>query len=105
MKMLGLGKWKCKVKALFFSGEAILEIYDNDGEYGFRLEVEDFQSPEITVKDTEVDGDTLSATVQVDLLPDKDIIAEMEFDGDTFDGFLKVPLVGKFKLKNCKKIG
>lgn len=103
--MLGLGKWECKVKALFFSGEAVLEIYDNDGEYGFRIEVEDFKNPEIIVKDVEVDDDTLTATVQVDLLPDKDIIAEMEFDGDSFDGFLKVPLLGKVKLKNCKKIG
>lgn len=102
--MTGLGKWNVKVKTLFFTGDVILEILDNNGEYRFRLTIPDMASPEITVKEAEEDGTTLSVCIETDLLPGKDIDVEMTFDDDSFDGFIKVPLFGKIKFRNCTRI-
>ena len=39
------------------------------------------------------DDDTIDATVQTSLLPDKNIELSITFDGDEFDGFVKIPFL------------
>ena len=37
--MIGLGKWACNVNTMFFSGEVKIKVFDNNGEYGFELDI------------------------------------------------------------------
>lgn len=101
--MIGLGKWVCHVDTMFFRGDAHLHLFDNKGEYGFELSLPDMDIPEIVIKDVTEDGNTLHAIANVDLLPGKDIDVTLTFEGDTFEGLLKVPFIGKIKLKDGKK--
>ncbi len=102
--MLGLGKWACNVNTMFFSGEVKLEVVDNNGEYGFELDLPGVDVPDIEIKKVEEDDDTINATVATSLLPGKDIELSITFDDDTFDGFIKIPFLGKVKLKDGHKI-
>ncbi len=102
--MIGLGKWACKVNTMFFSGEVKIRIFDNNGEYGFELDIPGVQIPDITIKSVEEDDDTVNAVVQTSLLPDKDIEMTVTFDEDEFDGFIKVPFIGKIKFKDGHRV-
>ena len=101
--MIGIGKWVCHVDTMFFRGDAHLSLFDNNGEYSFDLSLPDMSIPEVVIKDVTEDGNTLHAIANVDLLPGKDIDVTLTFDGDTFEGLLKVPFIGKIKLKDGKR--
>ncbi|MBQ2848149.1 MAG: hypothetical protein IJO03_07075 [Clostridia bacterium] len=102
--MIGLGKWACNVNTMFFSGEVKLDVFDNNGSYGFNVDIPGVQIPDITVKSVEEDDDTVNAVVETSLLPGKDIELTVTFDGDEFDGFLKIPFIGKVKFKDGHRI-
>lgn len=102
--MIGLGKWACSVNTMFFSGEVKLRIFDDNGNYGFELEIPGVGVPDIEIKQLEEDGETITAVVQTSLLPDKDINLHVDFDGDEFDGFIKIPFIGKVKFKDGHRI-
>ncbi len=102
--MIGLGKWACTVNTMFFSGEVKLNVFDNNGEYGFELDIPGVDIPDIEIKKVEEDEDTINAVVATSLLPGKDIEMSVTFDDDEFDGFLKIPFLGKVKLKDGRKI-
>lgn len=103
-KMIGLGNWACNVNTMFFTGEVKFKIFDDNGKYGFELNVPGITVPDITVKEVKEDGNSVAATVQTSLLPDKDLELNVDFDGDCFDGFLKIPFLGKVKFKNGHRI-
>lgn len=102
--MIGLGTWKCHVDTMFFKGDAQINIFDNNGEYGFELDIPDMSVPDVQIKSITEDGNTLSAVANVDVLPGKDIEISLTFDGDTVNGMLKVPFLGKIKLKNGVRV-
>lgn len=102
--MIGIGKWSCQVDTMFFRGEAFCIVKDNNGKYELELEVPGVEVPEIDIRDIEEDGNTLTAIANVDLLPGKDIDIKITFDGDTFEGLLKIPFIGKIKLKDGKRV-
>ncbi|MBQ2775728.1 MAG: hypothetical protein IJF40_07580 [Clostridia bacterium] len=102
--MIGLGTWQCSVDTMFFSGTAEVRVFDNNGEYGFELKVPNVDIPKIDVKEVIEEGNTINAVATAALLPGKEINLSLEFDGDTFTGFVKVPFIGKVKIKDGKKI-
>ena len=102
--MTGLGKWICSVNTIFFSGDVKFEIFDNDGKYGFIIEIPDVKSPEIIIKNVDEDDDEITIKAETSLLPGKDVTLFLEFDDDTCEGYVKVPMVGKIRLRNGKKI-
>jgi len=102
--MIGLGTWQCGVDSMFFKGEVTFNIVDNNGEYGLDIEMSDKDIPKFEVgKIVEADN-TLTVTCQNSMLPGKDMTAFLEFNGDTFEGYTKIPFVGKVKYKDGKKI-
>ena len=103
--MIGIGTWSFNVDTMFFRGEAQIKIFDICGEYGFEVKIPGEDIPEIIVKDVVEDGNTLNAVGNISLLKGKDIPVSLTFEGDTASGFLKVPYVGKVKLKDGKKTG
>ena len=58
----------------------------------------------MTVKEVKEDGTDVTVTVQTSMLPGKDIVLNATFDGDTFEGVLKIPFVGKVKLKDGRRL-
>ncbi len=104
--MIGLGKWGGRVDTIFFKGDVVLIIADKDGQYDFDIELNaDIDIPDFRFYDIVEEGNTLKGKGEVSLLPGKVIDAELTFNGDTMDGFLKIPYVGKIKIKDGKKIG
>ena len=102
--MIGIGKWSCSIDTMMFRGDAILTIADENGAYSLTVEVPGVTVPEYHVSDFAEDGDTLTAVVTTPLLSGKQIGISLTFDVDTFTGFAKVPLLGKVKFKNGKRV-
>lgn len=102
--MIGLGKWACNVNTMFFSGEVKINVFDDNGKYGFELDIPGVTVPDIDVKKLEEDGNTINVVAQTSLLPGKDVEMTVSFDGDEFDGFLKIPFLGKVKFKDGHRI-
>jgi len=100
--MIGLGTWNFAVDTMFYKGAAILTI-TNDGEYAIKVELPDMSGIEIAVANITEDGDTLNGIATTDMLKGKDIPCSVTFDGDEAEGVLKVPFIGKLKLKDGRK--
>lgn len=104
--MIGLGRYKANINNMFFKGEAEFELFDNNGDYGMKIDLKDadFDMPDFAVTDTAEDGDTFTAKATTSLLPGKEIDVSLTFEGDKCNGFLKIPFIGKIKIKDAVKI-
>ncbi len=105
--MIGLGKYKAKINNMFFKGDAIFELENENGKYEMEIELQgaDFDMPDFKLSDVAEDGNTLTAKATTSLLPGKDIDVELTFEDDKCNGFLKIPFIGKIKIKDAEKIG
>lgn len=105
--MLGIGKYKAQINNMFFKGEAIFEFIDNGGKYDLKVELEDkdVDMPEIIIADTSVEDNTLIAKATSPMFPGKDVDVNLTFEDNKCNGFLKIPFVGKVKIKDAEKIG
>ena len=105
--MLGIGKYRAQINNMFFKGEAIFELIDNGGKYDLKVELEDkdIDMPEIDITDTSVEDNTLIAKATSPAFPGKEVDVSLTFEGDKCNGFLKIPFVGKVKIKDAVKIG
>lgn len=104
--MIGLGKYKAKINNMFFKGDAIFELENDGGKYGMEIELQgaDFGMPDFELKNAAENGNTLTATATTSLLPGKDIEVELTFEDDKCNGFLKIPFIGKIKIKDAVKL-
>ncbi len=103
--MIGLGNWLAHIDTMFFKGDATIKVANVNGEYSFDLELpSDIDIPEFKIYDITEDGNTLNAKATVDLLQGKVIELSFTFEGDTANGFLKIPYIGKIKVKDAKKV-
>lgn len=104
--MIGLGKWTGEIQTSMISGNAIVEITDNNGEYDFSVTVPSLKKlPNFRVYDIKEDGNQLSGKAEIDLMGKMIVDVCVEINGDTFTGYIKVPFLGKIEIKNGKKIG
>ncbi len=105
--MIGIGKYKVKIDHMFYNGEAIFEIENENGAYKIEIELadDDFEMPDIKLTDVIEDENTLIAKADVSAFPGKPVDVNLTFDGDKCNGFLKIPFVGKIKIKDAVKIG
>ncbi len=99
-----LGTWSCKIETFIFSGELKMTVLNNGGEYGFQLEVEGMDTPDFEFTSIEENGSNVKATVYVPAVK-REAELDITFDGDRLNGTIKVPMLGKIKLKDGKKIG
>jgi len=106
--MIGIGTWVTTLKSMVFTGDITVVISNENGEYNI-----DFQLPEkysklkITTSDIKEEGNTLSGKGEISMLPGKELIAVVTFDGDTFEGYLEIPFMKnkRLPLKNGHKVG
>ncbi len=103
--MIGIGKYKVSIDHMFFKGDAIFEIEYENGKYEFEIEIDnaDFDF-DIDITEAEEDENTLYAKATVAILPGKTIDITLTFEDDKCNGFLKIPFVGKIKIKDAIKI-
>lgn len=102
--MIGLGKWDFDVDTIFFKGNAQVEIKNNNGKYEFSAVIPDVKIPDYFISDIKEEGNTLLVTGGSDLLPGKSVTVSLTFEGNTCNGIVNAPFVGKIKLKNGRKI-
>jgi len=109
--MLGLGTWEFNVDTMFYRGRVLLMVAEKDGDYDISIDIPGMDVPSFEVKSLEADEGntdttgTVTGTAQTDLLRGKDIPFSITFDGDAASGFLKVPFMGKFTMKDGKRVG
>lgn len=104
--MIGIGKWRGYVSTMFFKGDTTFTIEDDNGNYKVDLELpSEIDVPEFSFSEIQGNGNILTAIATSPKFPGKKIDIELTFDGDNFDGLLKVPYIGKVKIKDGKKIG
>jgi len=98
--MLGLGKWKFQLDTMFYRGDVYLIVGEEDGEYDISIELTGMDIPEFTYESLQVEGNTVTGIVHTDLLRGKDIPFGITFEDGAANGFLKIPFMGKIKLKD-----
>ena len=107
--MIGLGIWKGEVNTTILSGSATVEIYDNNGEYGFNVEVEGMKKlPKFSVYDIKEGKNTLSgkATIKFMGTVNAEICVRfLEEDPDRFEGTITVPMLGAVPIENGRRVG
>ncbi len=98
-------KYKAKINNMFFKGEAIFGMTKVDDKYGMEIDLvgEDFELP-VEIVEAEVEDTTLIAKATTPLLPDKTVDVTLTFEDDKCNGFLKIPFIGKIKIKDAMKI-
>lgn len=103
--MIGVGKYKTHVEHMFFNGDAVFEIEYENGKYEFEIELDnaDFEL-DVTIIEAEELDNTLLAKATVGVLPGKTIDISLTFEDNKCNGFLKIPFVGKIKIKDAVKI-
>ncbi len=103
--MIGLGKWTGDIETSLISGNAIVDITDNNGEYAFNVTVPALKKlPKFTVYDIKENGNNLSGKAEIDLMGKMTVDVSVNIDGDTFTGYIKVPFMGKIEIKNGRRI-
>ena len=103
--MVGIGTWSCRVDTMFFKGSGEVKVFDDGGKYGFELKIPGVTIPDMTIKEVAENGNRVHAIVGTSVMPNKDLEIDVTFDGDTFTGFVKVPILGKVILKDGKRVG
>ena len=103
--MIGIGKYKVNIDHMFFKGEAVFEIDFKNNNYELEIEIDDADfDMDVTITEFEEDDDTLDAKATVAILPGKEIDVHLTFDDDGCNGYLKIPFVGKIKIKDAVRI-
>jgi len=103
--MIGLGTWKFTVDTAIYKGDALLHIKDNDGQYDMKCELVGMDKAGMDAVTIAEEGEnTLTGIAATNLLKGKDIPFTVTFENGVANGFLKVPFIGKLKLKDGQKI-
>ena len=106
--MIGLGKYNVSINHMFYTGVATFEIKDDNGSYKLDIvlnENDDFEISDVELTDVIEEVDTIIAKAYIDEFPGKAIDVTLTFNNDKCNGFLKIPFVGKIKIKDAVKIG
>lgn len=106
--MVGIGKWALRINTLFFKGEIIFEIRDNNGEYDISFTLpEKFKNVAFKYYDVHAEGNALCGKGEISLLPGKVIEVRATFNGDRMSSQVKLPIFGNKTLNfnNGRRIG
>lgn len=100
------GKWTGRVDTSVFKGSAIVEIFDNGGEYGFNVTVDALDKiPEFSVYDVVEGENSLCGKAVINVFGGIKAEVKVIFDGDTFTGEIRVPILGTVPILDGRRIG
>lgn len=101
-----IGKWAGSVNTSFFKGSAVVDIFDNGGEYGFNVTTDALsQIPEFSVTDIVEGENSLSGTATVNMFGGIKAKVRVVFDGDRFTGTITIPMFGDIPILDGRRIG
>lgn len=101
-----LGKWTGRVDTSFFKGSAQVDIFANNGEYGFKVSTTALEKiPEFEVTDIVEGENSLEGTATVNMFGGIKAKVKVVFDGDTFTGDIKLPIFGSVPILDGRRIG
>ena len=85
--MLGLGKWKFHVEMFLFTGDVIVNVLENNGEYVFEPVIEGFNDElSYEIIDVKVKDNVITGTARASLIPgNKVVVATLKFEDDSFN--------------------
>lgn len=98
-------KYKAKINNMFFKGDAVFGITCNNGKYGMEIDLDgaEFDMP-VDILEAEVVDNTFLAKATTSLIPEKNFDITLTFEDDKCNGFLKIPFIGKVKIKDAAKV-
>ena len=98
-------KYKAKLNNMFFKGDAVFGITLTDGKYGMDIELEgaEFEMP-VNIVEANAEDDVFTAKATTPILPDRDFDILLTFEDDKCNGYLKIPFIGKVKIKDAIKL-
>lgn len=99
-----LGKWQGRADTSFFKGSAVVDIFDNGGNYGFNVSADGLSKlPEFSVYDIKEGENSLCG--KADIYAFGRITAEIEvhFTGDTFTGEIRLPVFGTVQILDGRR--
>ncbi len=101
-----IGKWQGRADTPFFKGSAQVEIFDNNGEYGFIASVQGFDKlPDFSVYDIEEGENSLKGKADINMLGRITAEIEVHFSGDNFTGEIRLPVFGTVQILDGRRIG
>lgn len=104
--MIGLGKWEFNVDTFVYKGGATIEISNKNGKYDFKVAMLEMdKTPQYYVDSVKEEGNTLTLTGTSDIMPGKEVKVVATFENNVCNGYIKIPILGKIKINNGKKIG
>ena len=71
--MIAIGKWSCNINTLFYKGEVLINVFDENGKYGFDITAAGVDVPQIRIKSVIENGNTIDAVIEADALPGQQI--------------------------------
>lgn len=103
--MTGLGTWTCRIDTPLIKDKPLFTIFDNGGRYGIRFRMRNYETDNLDIIEAEESGNILRFNVAVDKFkPGATAVTELNFDGDRFTGFIRLPIMGKLKLVDGERV-
>jgi hypothetical protein len=103
--MIGLGTWTCGISTPLVKDKAVFTISDDNGKYKISLKIKTWDIESLPIVSAKEFGNTLQVRVSGEIYkPGTFAESEMTFDGDHLTGFIILPLLGKLKLTDGKRV-
>ncbi len=101
-----IGKWQGRADTPFFKGSAVVDIFDDGGKYGFKTSVQGFDKlPEFSVYNIQEGENSLKGCADINMFGKITAEIEVHFNGDTFTGEIRLPVLGKVQILDGRRIG
>lgn len=109
MAKIGIGTWAGKLNIRIARGEVKFTISeDESGNYKINVDLPGaLKTAKINFLELkeEPDGKTISGAGTISILPGRKIDGAFTFEGDTFVGNIKAPVVGKIQITDGHRVG
>lgn len=103
--MIGEGTWSGVVRTVFYRGEVSFTLREQDGSLSVDLRLPSgVIVPKIEILSHTEQGNSLLIRAETAVMPDKVIDIQLDFDGDTLNGVVKIPILGKLKIESFTRV-
>ena len=103
--MIGLGTWSCGISTPLVKDKATFTISDDNGKYKISLRIKNWDIESLPIVSAREYGNTLQLRVSGEIYkPGTYADSEMTFDGDELTGYIVLPLLGKLRLTDGKRV-
>lgn len=103
--MIGLGTWICGISTPLVKDKAVFTISDDNGNYKISLKIKSWDIEALPIIYAKEYGNTLQIRVSGEIYKAGTYAdSEITFDGDELTGFITLPILGKLRLTDGKRV-